>query len=145
MGRQGQLTLGELARQRHGGDAFLVGQTTFEGTVTAASDWGQPAVVKTVVPGRDDAYEAELHGAGLRRDLLIFDTGLEVERRRLERAIGVIYRPETERQSHYFHAELARQFDAVAHLDRTQALWPLDRDPGWVPEGEAPETYPFGV
>jgi erythromycin esterase-like protein len=145
MGRQGQLTLGELARQRHGGDAFLVGQTTYEGTVTAASDWGQPAVVKSVVPSRDDAYEADLHGAGLRRDLLLFDTGLEVEPRRLERAIGVIYRPETERQSHYFHAEMARQFDAVAHLDRTQALWPLDRDPGWVPEGEAPETYPFGV
>jgi len=113
--------------------------------VTAASDWGAPARVKRVVPGRDDAYEGDLHDAGLRRDLLLFETGLEVEARRLERAIGVIYRPETERRSHYFQAELARQFDAVVHLDRTQALWPLDRDPGWIPEGEAPETYPFGV
>jgi erythromycin esterase-like protein len=145
MGWHGQLTLGELARERHGGDAFLVGLTTYEGTVTAASDWGAPARVKRVVPGRDDAYEGDLHEAGLRRDLLLFETGLEVAARRLERAIGVIYRPETERRSHYFQAELARQFDAVVHLDRTQALWPLDRDPGWIPEGEAPETYPFGV
>jgi erythromycin esterase-like protein len=145
MGWHGQLTLGELARERHGGDAFLVGLTTYEGTVTAASDWGAPARVKRVVPGRDDAYEGDLHEAGLRRDLLLFETGLEVAARRLERAIGVIYRPETERRSHYFQAELARQFDAVVHLDRTQALWPLDRDPGWIPEGEAPETYPFGI
>lgn len=145
MGRHGQLTLGQLARSRYERDAFLVGLTTYEGTVTAASDWGAPASVKRVVSGREDAYEGELHDAGLRRDLLLFETGLEVDERRLERAIGVIYRPETERQSHYFEAEMARQFDAVVHLDRTQALWPLDRDPGWVPEGEAPETYPFGV
>ncbi|MDX6595031.1 MAG: hypothetical protein QOI72_413 [Solirubrobacterales bacterium] len=143
--RYGQLTLGQLARERYERDAFLVGLTTYEGTVTAASDWGAPALVKRVVSGREDAYEGELHDAGLRRDLLLFETGLEVDRRRLERAIGVIYRPESERQSHYFEAEMARQFDAVIHLDRTQALWPLDRDPGWVPEGEAPETYPFGL
>jgi erythromycin esterase-like protein len=145
MGRRGQLTLGQLARERYDRNAYLVGLTTYEGTVTAASDWGAPALVKRVIPGREDAYEAELHDAGLRRDLLLFETGLEVDARRLERAIGVIYRPETERQSHYFQAEMARQFDAVVHLDRTQALWPLDRDPGWIPEGEAPETYPFGV
>jgi erythromycin esterase-like protein len=145
MGWHGQLTLGQLARERYERDAYLVGLTTYEGTVTAASDWGAPAFVKRVAPGREDAYEGELHGAGLKRDLLFFETGLEVDPRRLERAIGVIYRPETERQSHYFQAEMARQFDAVAHLDRTQALWPLDRDPGWIPEGEAPETYPFGV
>ena len=102
MGWHGQLTLGQLARERHGGDAFLVGLTTYEGTVTAASDWGAPGLVKRVLPGRDDAYEGDLHGAGLRRDLLIFDTGLEVDPRRLERAIGVIYRPESERRSHYF-------------------------------------------
>jgi erythromycin esterase-like protein len=145
MGRLGQLTLGQLARQRYKRDAFLVGLTTYEGTVTAASDWGAPALVKQVVPGRADAYEGELHDAGLKRDVLLFETGLEVDPRRLERAIGVIYRPETERQSHYFQAEMARQFDAVAHFDRTQALWPLDRDPGWIPEGEAPDTYPFGM
>jgi erythromycin esterase-like protein len=145
MGWSGQLTLGQLARERYERNAFLVGLTTYEGTVTAASDWGAPALVKRVVPGREDAYEGQLHDAGLRRDLLFFETGGEVDARRLERAVGVIYRPETERQSHYFQAELARQFDAVAHLDRTQALWPLDRDPGWIPEGEAPDTYPFGV
>jgi erythromycin esterase-like protein len=145
MGWHGQLTLGQLARDRHERGAFLVGLTTYEGTVTAASDWGAPALVKRVAPGRADAYEGELHDAGLSRDLVLFETGLEVDPRRLERAIGVVYRPETERQSHYFEAEMARQFDAVVHLDRTRALWPLDRDPGWVPEGEAPETYPFGV
>jgi erythromycin esterase-like protein len=145
MGARGQLTLGQLARERSDRHPFLVGLTTYEGTVTAASDWGEPAVVKRVVPGREDAYEGELHDAGLRRDVLLFETGLEVEPRRLERAIGVIYRPETERQSHYFQAEMARQFDAVVHLDRTQALWPLDRDPGWIPASEAPDTYPFGV
>jgi erythromycin esterase-like protein len=145
MGRHGQLTLGQLARERYGGGAYLVGLTTYAGTVTAASNWGAPALVRHVVPGREDAYEHALHDAGLRRDLLLFETGLEVDPRRLERAIGVIYRPETERRSHYFEAEMARQFDAVVHLDRTQALWPLDRDPGWVPEEEAPETYPFGV
>ncbi|MEA2180020.1 MAG: hypothetical protein QOG77_3317 [Solirubrobacteraceae bacterium] len=145
MGAGGQLTLGQLARERSDRHPFLVGLTTYEGTVTAASDWGEPAVVKRVVPGREDAYEGELHDAGLRRDVLLFETGLEVEPRRLERAIGVIYRPETERQSHYFQAEMARQFDAVVHLDRTQALWPLDRDPGWIPGSEAPDTYPFGV
>lgn len=145
MGWHGQSTLGQLARERYERDAFLVGLTTYEGTVTAASDWGAPALVKRVVPGREDAYEGELHDAGLRRDLLLFETGLEVDPRRLERAIGVIYRPETERQSHYFEAEMTHQFDAVVHLDRTQAVWPLDRDPGWIPEGEAPETYPFGV
>jgi erythromycin esterase-like protein len=145
MGWQGQLTLGQLARERYEGESFLIGLTTYEGTVTAATDWGTPGLVKQVVPGREDAYEGELHDAGLRRDLLLFETGLEVDERRLERAIGVIYRPETERQSHYFQAEMPRQFDAVTHLDRTQALWPLDRDPGWIPEGEAPETYPFGV
>jgi erythromycin esterase-like protein len=145
MGWSGQLTLGQLARRRYERDAYLVGLTTYEGTVTAATDWGRTALVKRVTRGRDDAYEGELHDAGLRRDLLLFETGLEVDPRRLERAIGVIYRPETERQSHYFVAELAHQFDAVVHLDRTQALWPLDRDPGWTPEAEAPETYPFGV
>jgi erythromycin esterase-like protein len=143
--RGGQLTLGQLARERHDRDAYLVGFTTYEGTVTAASDWGGPARVRRVVPGREDAYEGDLHDAGLKRDLVIFETGLEVDPHRLERAIGVIYRPETERQSHYFQAEMARQFDAIVHLDSTQALRPLDHDPGWLPEGEAPETYPFGV
>jgi erythromycin esterase-like protein len=63
---------------------------------------------------------------------------------RMERAIGVIYRPETERFSHYFHARLAEQFDAVIHLDETFALEPLERTAGWE-KGEFPETYPFGV
>jgi erythromycin esterase-like protein len=144
--RGGQLNIGQLARQRYGDDgAKLIGLTTYDGTVTAASDWGGPAIVKDVVPGREDAYEGALHNGGLKRDLVFFETGSEVPRELLERAIGVIYRPETERQSHYFAAELTRQFDAVIHLDHTQAIWPLDRDPGWVARDEAPDTFPFGV
>jgi erythromycin esterase-like protein len=145
MGRQEQVTLGQLARERYGEDTYLAGLTTYEGTVTAAPDWGAPASVERVAPGRKDAYEGELHEAGLRRDLLPFETGLEVERRRLERAIGVIYRPHAEDRSNYFEAEMPNQFDAVVHLDQTEALWPLERDPGWVPDGEEPATYPFGV
>jgi len=63
---------------------------------------------------------------------------------RLERAIGVVYRPQTERQSHYFRARVADQFDAVIHIDETRAVEPLERTGRWE-RGEAPETYPFAV
>jgi erythromycin esterase-like protein len=70
--------------------------------------------------------------------------GPELSGRRLERAIGVIYRPETERLSHYFEAEIGEQFDAVLHIDETTAVEPLERTSEWD-EGELPETYPWGV
>ena len=147
MGARGELNVGQLARQRYGRECVLVGFTTFDGTVTAATDWGGPAERKRVRPARADSHEAFLHGSGASRFWL--DTSktalhdvLAVPR--LERAIGVIYRPQTERQSHYFDARLADQFDVVIHLDRTRALEPLERTSLWD-QGEPPETFPSGI
>jgi erythromycin esterase-like protein len=109
--------------------------------VTAASDWGGPAERKQVRRALPGSWEELLHEQGTAAFLL--DPG-DLRGRRLERAIGVIYRPETERISHYFHARLADQFDAVLHIDETHALEPLERTSEWE-AGELPETYPFGV
>jgi erythromycin esterase-like protein/predicted phosphoribosyltransferase len=143
MGSAGEHNLGQLARQRHDGDTFLVGQTTHHGTVTAASDWDMPAERKRVRPGLPGSYEALFHDVGLGAFLLpLRDADARLNDRRLERAIGVIYRPETERLSHYFDARLRDQFDAVLHLDETAALVPLEPTEEWD-RGEMPETYPF--
>jgi erythromycin esterase-like protein len=149
MGERGELNLGQLVRQRYPlQDTFLLGLTTCSGTVTAASDWGAPAQKKKLVAARADSIEGLFHATGLPRFLLPLrgrDSVLaNVGRRYLERAIGVIYRPESERQSHYFHADVARQFDAVIHVDHSSALQPLERSVHWSPSEEA-ETYPFGV
>ncbi|MDX6648565.1 MAG: hypothetical protein QOJ97_516 [Solirubrobacteraceae bacterium] len=141
MGAGGELNVGQLVRERHRGDALLVGMTTREGTVTAASDWGGIAERKRVREALPGSWESSFHDAGAER-ILVDPGGLEGER--LERAIGVIYRPETERMSHYFHARLAAQFDAVLHIDRTRALEPLELTSEWE-RGELPETYPWGV
>jgi erythromycin esterase-like protein len=134
------------AHNSHVGDAVCF--TTDHGTVTAASDWGGPAERKRVRPARPDSYEATFHDTRLARFLLV---GEEVARAvgtlrdpRLERAIGVIYRPRTEPESHYFYAWLPRQFDAVLHFDETRAVEPLERMGEWD-AGEPPETFPFGV
>jgi erythromycin esterase-like protein len=147
MGQRGELNVGQLARQRYGDDAFLVGFTTYDGTVTAASDWGAPAERKRVRPALPESYESLLHECGGSRVWL--DASEHAVRDalsspRLERAIGVIYRPETERASHYFGAKLAEQFDAVIHLDRTRAVQPLERTARWD-QGEPPETFPSGI
>ena len=106
MGQRGELNVGQLVRERYGRDAMLVGFTTHHGTVTAASDWGGPAERKRVRPALAGSYEAMFHATQLTRFLLTWregDTATEGLRDpRLERAIGVIYRPETERMSHYF-------------------------------------------
>jgi erythromycin esterase-like protein len=141
MGQRGELNLGQLVRTRHGGDALLVGLTTYAGTVTAASDWGQPAERRRVRRALAGSWEEHFHEAGEPRALI---DPRDVHGLRLERAIGVVYRPETERISHYFHARLAAQFDALLHFDETTALEPLERTGEWE-RGEAPETYPWGV
>jgi len=147
MGFRGELNVGQLARQRYGGDAALIGFTTFDGWVTAASDWGAPAERKRVRPARPGSHEALLHAVDLPQfwvstsDLPVLDV---LNQPRLERAIGVIYRPETELQSHYFEAHLAQQFDAVVHIDHTRALEPLERTPLWD-RGEPAETFPSGL
>lgn len=146
--RRGELNLGQLVRERHGrDDAVLVGWTTHDGSVTAASDWGSPAQRKQVRPSRPDSYENLMHATGIGRFVLPLREGPHVrglEAPRLERAIGVIYRPETERHSHYFFAQLPRQFDAVIHIDRTRAVQPLDAGAHWDVAQEVPETYPSG-
>ena len=148
MSETGELNLGQLVRQRHGADCLLVGFTTFEGTVTAASDWDRPAQRKRVRPALPGSYEAIFHATGLPRFLLMLGdaggAGEALRRPRLERAIGVIYRPDTERASHYFHADLPGQFDAVIHLDATRAVEPLEATAAWR-RGEVPETFPSAV
>jgi erythromycin esterase-like protein len=147
MGKEGELNVGQLARERFGGAACLVGFTTYGGSVTAAHDWDEPAGRRTVRPGLAGSVEALFHRAGEPRFLLDLRRDAvrdALDQSRLERAIGVIYRPETERQSHYFHVDLPRQFDVVIHFDETRALEPLERSEGWV-RGEPPETYPFAV
>ena len=125
---------------------MLVGFTTYDGTVTAASSWDAPAERKRVRPALEGSIEALFHETGIDRFLLLTgDARLAaLQRPMLERAIGVVYRPETERLSHYFHASLGTQFDAVFHYDQTRAVEPLERSEGWR-AGEAPETFPVGL
>jgi erythromycin esterase-like protein len=146
MGRAGEINLGQLVRERHPGESFSVGFSTFSGTVTASDDWDEPARVKTVRPGLPGSYEALFHDTGHPRFLLLLRGGglpAQVIDARLQRAIGVIYRPETERMSHYFQARLADQFDAIIHLDETQALRALEAAAPVTPE--PPETFPTGM
>jgi erythromycin esterase-like protein/predicted phosphoribosyltransferase len=148
MGQRGELNVGQLTREKYGADAVLVGFTTHHGTVTAASDWGQPAERKRVRPALAGSYEALFHATQRGRFLLTWRKGdnvmADLQGPRLERAIGVIYRPETERQSHYFRARLPEQFDAMLHFDETRAVKPLETTAEWE-TGEVPETFPFAV
>lgn len=145
---RGELNIGQLCRERFGRDAALIGFGTHAGEVACASDWDGPMQVKTVSPSRHDSYERLAHDSGVDRFLLDLREGVHgaLRRRllepRLERFIGVIYRPETERWSHYAEASLPEQFDAWVWFDETGAVTPLgseDRAEG------APETWPFGL
>lgn len=146
MGERGELNVGQLLRQRYGDSAKSIGFTTYDGTVTAATDWHGDAERKIVRPALDGSIEALLHDVGAPQFVLHLDderlAGFATPL--LERAIGVIYRPQTERQSHYFHARVAEQFDALIHVDRSTALVPLEPSPHWWHE-EVPETYPSGL
>ena len=147
MSRRGEVNVGQLVRERYGRDVFSIGFSTYDGTVTAASDWDAPAERKRVRPGLAGSYERTFHESGRDRfwlDLGERDVATALRGALLQRAIGVIYRPDTERWSHYFHARLPEQFDAMIHLDNTAALTPLDRTAGWD-EGEPPETWPTGI
>ena len=148
MGSRGELNIGQLMRERHGRDAVNVGFTTYAGTVTAASEWAGPAERKHVRRALPNSYEALLHATGIPAFLLCplaaGDSGRTLREPRLERAIGVIYRPQAERQSHWFAASVAHQFDALVHLDHTRAVEPLERTQTWE-LGEPPETYPTAL
>jgi erythromycin esterase-like protein len=143
----GELNVGQLGRETYGASAVLIGSLTHTGTVTAASDWDAMAERKRVRPSLEGSYERLFHDTGLPRFLLTLrnsgDVADALHDKRLERAIGVIYAPETERMSHYFHARLPSQFDAVLHFDDTRAVEPLEPSARWT-SGEPPETYPTG-
>ncbi len=143
----GEVNIGQLARERWGDKVRLVGFSTYSGTVTAASTWGGPAERKRVRPARADSWEALLHRVGQPRFWL--DThnprvAPVLKAERLGRAIGVLYLPETERQSHYYGIRLGEQFDYVLHFDHTRAVEPLERSAKWE-VGELPETFPSAL
>lgn len=152
MGDQGELNVGQLVRERYGHEAISIGFSTYTGTVTAASTWGASHERKRIRPALEGSYEKLFHETALesgQRDFLVIlrdnqSARMLLDERQLERAIGVIYAPSTERSSHYFYAQLPEQFDALIHFDETRAVEPLDRTVLWD-SGEAPETYPFAV
>ena len=145
MGERGEFNIGQLCREHFGDEVVAIGFATSTGTVMAADDWGGAATIKRVIPARPDSWERIFEDSGAPASLTNWrghDALREaLDHVRLERAIGVIYRPETERWSHYFEANLARQFDALVWLRKTAAVMPLL---GGGPEG-APDTYPFGL
>jgi erythromycin esterase-like protein len=148
MGQQGELNIGQLMRERHPHDTVAIGFSTFTGTVTAASEWDGPAERKHVRAALPSSYESVFHHTGVPNFLLLLkkhNTATTLlNEPRLERAIGVIYMPGSERASHYFHAQLPAQFDAVLHFDETRAVEPLEREAIWE-TGEVPETYPSAL
>jgi erythromycin esterase-like protein len=148
MSQRGELNIGQLLRERHRQDVVSVGFTTYTGTVTAADEWGADAERKRVRPALADSYEALFHAARIPAFLLCpldaGEAGRALREPRLERAIGVIYHPQTERQSHWFAASAARQYDALVHIDTTRAVEPLERSSSWE-LGEPPETYPSAL
>jgi erythromycin esterase-like protein len=146
MGQDGEWNVGQLLRQQAGAErVLLVGFTTYTGHVTAARDWDQPAERRWVRPAPRDSWEHAFHASGKDRFFLSLHEAGEIhDGALLERAIGVVYRPETERASHYFDALMGAQFDAVFHLDETTALEPLEVTRHWE-RHEPPDTYPTGL
>jgi erythromycin esterase-like protein len=146
LAQHGELNLGQLARQRFGDRCCSIGMTTHDGEVTAAHEWDEPAALRTVRPSLVGSYEHLFHSTGIGSFLLRLASppiSAALAGPHLERAIGVLYRPETERASHYISARLPEQFDVVVHVDRTRALEPLET---WARhEVDLPETYPTGV
>jgi erythromycin esterase-like protein len=150
MAEIGEVSLGQIARERFGDDVVLVGFTTYAGTVTAAHRWDGPAERMRIRPALPESLEALLHETGAGNFMILPDTPADgvlggiLAERRLERAIGVVYRPETERISHYFDARPVEQFDVLLHFDETRAVEPLEPTAGWR-AAEAKETFPTGL
>jgi protein-L-isoaspartate(D-aspartate) O-methyltransferase len=144
---RGEINIGQLCRERFGQQAALIGFGTDHGTVAAASDWDAPMEIKAVRTAHPDSYERLCRDSGVQRFLLDLRKGqrsalrTELMHSRLERAIGVIYRPETELASHYFDARLPEQFDGYVWFDETRAVTPLPTEC----RAGVPETYPFGL
>lgn len=146
MALRGEFNIGRLCRARYGREVYSIGFGTYSGTVAAASDWDRPVEIKQVRPALEGSIEALCHQSGVARFLLPLRQGDPLllnglATRHLERAIGVIYRPETERQSHYFETRLPEQFDEYMWFDETRAVTPL----ATASLSGCPDTYPFGV
>lgn len=147
MGWRGEFNIGELVRTGYGEDAVLIGFGTDRGTVAAASDWGAEMRVMQVRPARAHSWEEAFRRTGLARSLTDWrggkrrDLAAVLSQTLLERAVGVVYRPQSELLSHYFEAVLADQFDAYVWFEETRAITPLGAE---RPHG-APETWPFGL
>ena len=148
MGAAGEHNVGMLARREFGDQAFLVGFGTDHGVVAAATDWGGPMQHKAIRPSHPDSYERIFHDTGLGAAFLHLrepdrpEVRAELAAPRLERAIGVIYRPETELRSHYFQAELPSQFDEYVWFDETSPVAAMDVGGGGRDELD---TFPFGL
>lgn len=150
MGERGQYNIGQLTKENYGPNAALLGFTTFDGTVRAASDWGGKSQVFTINPALQNSFEALFHQLKYKNFFINIQENAPIQDlfkdlNYLHRAIGVVYRPETERQSHYYYSKLGYQYDGLIHIDRTHALEPLmlhkiDESPK-----ELPETFPSGV
>jgi erythromycin esterase-like protein len=148
LGAQGEWNIGQLVREAHGRDAALIGFSTYGGTVTAASRWNGDAERKTMLPAMRESCEALFHETGVKNFLAVLrgnaDLAHHLAASRLQRAIGVLYLPQSERSSHYFFSKLPEQFDAVIHVDTTEALKPLKPTASWRMD-EVFETYPTGL
>ncbi len=144
MSEHGEYNIGQLVKEHFGKNSFSLGFTTYTGTVSAASDWHAPVERKLVRKALADSYEELFHRVNVPNFLLFLNNKDIAPPKLLERAIGVVYRPETERMSHYFYADLAQQFDAIIHCDVSTALEPLEKSSEWI-AGETPETYPSGL
>jgi len=151
IGDDGQITLGQLLRMRHPDGVALVGFTTHDGTVECATDWDEPGIHERVRPSLPGSWEELFHDTGVAQ---FFVTALALARNvgehanRLHRAIGVVYRPESERRSHYYHARLAEQYDVIVHVDNTRAVTPLEKHDSGLTAAEThelPVTFPSGV
>jgi erythromycin esterase-like protein len=137
MGDRGELNLGQLARERHGDAVRIVGFTTHAGTVTAARDWDEPGERRTLRPSLPGSVERALHDAGVEEGVLDLREGDLL----LQRMVGVVYHPESERWSHYVEARAAEQFDVLCHVDVTTALEPLDDRRAWAAAEGAAATH----
>ncbi|MFP4241414.1 MAG: erythromycin esterase family protein [Chitinispirillaceae bacterium] len=146
--RYGEQNVGQLVRERYGERAYLIGFFTHSGTVSAASSWGGDVERRNIRPSMVESYENLFHRSTLRSFFLNLrdnDSLSFLEREHMQRAIGVIYMPQTERQSHYFTASLPKQFDTIIHFDQTNAVQPLEKNAGWEEGEPLPDTYRSGL
>lgn len=147
MNDRGEVNLGQIVREHYDTSSYLLGFSTYTGTVMAASDWDYPAEIKTVLPALEASYEALFHKLSTNSFFLNLRNKSHLiellKHARLQRAIGVIYLPESERLSHYYFSQLPYQFDGIIHIDKTSALTALSTE-NQLSCDDLPETYPTG-